>query len=166
VLPRCCVARPQKRSSVCSIGARPGITVYYRLNGEPAYHVDIAVYSDASCNTDRKTYLAKGKANSLPEHRIWEVADPEGLAETLLGKFKGGAQDQFRHVTRYLRRWNDENFDANCTARSIGITLQPKCHSRKEHVDKNHAHGGGACWAFTTGLACGWSGHHTHCQGT
>ncbi len=102
---------------------RPCITVYYRLNGEPAYHVDIAVYSDASCNRDGKTYLAKGKATSLPEHRIWEVADPEGLAETLLGKFKGGAQDQFRHVTRYLKRWKDENFDATGVARPIGVAL-------------------------------------------
>ena len=102
---------------------RPCVTVFYQRTGESIYHVDIAVYSDGSNNLDRKSRLAKGKEFSAPEHRVWEVSDPQGLASTILNRFDGNDRTQFRRVVRYLKRWKDENFSPTGHAAPLGIAL-------------------------------------------
>ena len=56
---------------------RPCVTVTYQEDGEPAYHVDFAVY--AANNNDGKLYIAKGKENSASDKRYWEESDPQEL---------------------------------------------------------------------------------------
>lgn len=104
---------------------RPCITVFYQREGEPIYHVDIAVYSDGSKNPDGKSRLAIGRENSAPEYRSWEVSDPQALTETILSRFEGANRDQFRRVIRYLKRWKDVNFpsDGNAAPLGIGLTI-------------------------------------------
>lgn len=102
---------------------RPCVTVYYQKDNEPVYHVDIAVYSDESCNSDGKKYLAKGKLNSSDKNKSWEVSDPKGLNEKVGGKYSDDDKSQFIRVIRYLKRWKDNNFPADGNASPIGIGL-------------------------------------------
>ncbi len=104
---------------------RPCVTVFYQCGNEPLYHVDLAVYSDSSTNSDALDYLAKGKLNSLSENRIWEQADPDGLVEAITSKHSGVEWEQFRRCIRNLKRWKDLEFssDGNSAPVGIGITL-------------------------------------------
>lgn len=104
---------------------RSCVTVFYQREGEAIYHVDIAVYSDASCNDDGKAKLAKGKRNSTADHRFWEVSQPELLEQTILDRFEGEDRGQFRRTIRYLKRWKDINFETtgNAAPRGIGLTV-------------------------------------------
>lgn len=102
---------------------RPCITVFYQNGEEPLYHVDLAVYSSASSNSDNKTCLGKGKTGSLPENRIWEEADPDGLIAVLTGKYSGENWEQFRRCIRYLKRWKDLKFPTDGNAAPVGIGL-------------------------------------------
>jgi hypothetical protein len=102
------------------------VTVFYQKEGEPIYHVDIAVYSDGEMNADRSDRLAKGKEHSTEEYRFWEVSNPQGLSDTIFARFEEGSdRDQFRRIVRYLKRWKDENFskDGNNAPRGIGLTI-------------------------------------------
>jgi hypothetical protein len=101
---------------------RPCVTVYYQAEGEPIYHVDLAIY--AAANADGKTYLALGKRESKAELRKWEESDPQRLVGTVNGKFTD-AEDgkQFRRNIRYLKRWRDENFPKEGHAAPRGIAL-------------------------------------------
>lgn len=103
----------------------PCVTVFYQSAGEPLYHVDLAVYSGRSANSDGLDYLAKGKPNSLSENRVWEEADPDGLVEAVSNRFSGEGWEQFRRCVRYLKRWKDLKFpsDGNSAPVGIGITL-------------------------------------------
>ena len=102
---------------------RSCVTVFYQREGEPIYHVDLAVYSEASQNADGQSRIAKGKANSAAEHRIWEISDPETLADTIFERFEGLDRAQFRRVVRYLKRWKDEHFPSDGWAAPPGIAL-------------------------------------------
>lgn len=103
---------------------RPCVTVEYQSNDEPLYHVDLAVYSRASANADGKDRLAVGREHSGSDHRSWEISDPEGLSETIMGRFASTPdRSQFRRVVRYLKRWKDENFRPEGNAAPIGIGL-------------------------------------------
>lgn len=102
---------------------RPCVTVFYQENGEPIYHVDIAVYSDGANTIDGKPRLAKGKEDSALEYRIWEISDPQGLADTVLARFTGNDRQQFRRIVRYLKRWRDLNFPEGGHARPLGVAL-------------------------------------------
>ncbi len=104
---------------------RPCVTVFYQSGDEPLYHVDLAVYSGSSANSDGLDYLAMGKLNSLSENRVWEEADPDGLVETITSKFSGEEWNQFRRCIRYLKRWKDLEFssEGNSAPVGIGITL-------------------------------------------
>lgn len=102
------------------------VTVFYQQDGEPIYHVDIAVYSDGEMNPDGADQLAKGKEFSTPGYRFWEVSDPQGLTHTILARFEEETdRAQFRRIVRYLKRWKDENFskDGNAAPRGIGLTI-------------------------------------------
>lgn len=102
---------------------RPCITVFYQSGDEPLYHVDLALYSAASSNFDNKTCLGKGMKGSLPENRIWEEADPDGLIIKLTGKYSGEDWEQFRRCLRYLKRWKDLKFSTDGNAAPVGIGL-------------------------------------------
>lgn len=102
---------------------RPCVTVYYQAEGEPIYHVDLAIYAGA--NPDGKVYLALGKRESATEARVWQESDPQGLIEVVKNRH-ADAEDakQFRRVIRVLKRWRDENFpkDGNAAPRGIALT--------------------------------------------
>lgn len=104
---------------------RSCVTVFYHMNDEPIYHVDIAVYSDGSENVDGKSRIAKGKENSTLEYRFWEVADPQALSDLIFSHFEGNNRAQFRRTVQYLKRWKDENFipDGNGAPLGIGLTV-------------------------------------------
>ncbi len=102
---------------------RPCVTVFYQIDDEPVYHVDLAIYSDESCNSDGKKYLAKGKPNSSEENKSWEISDPKGLADKVGDKYSGEEKSQFVRIIRYLKRWKDNNFSSNGNAAPIGIGL-------------------------------------------
>ena len=102
---------------------RPCVTVFYQNGEEPLYHVDLAVYSAAGSNSDNKTCLGKGKQGSLPENRIWEESDPDGLITALTGKYSGDDWEQFRRCLRYLKRWKDLKFTSDGNAAPVGIGL-------------------------------------------
>jgi hypothetical protein len=103
---------------------RSCVTVFYQQEGEPVYHVDLAIYSDNSCNPDGKMYLAKGKLNSTPEQRLWQESDPLGLMELIKNCFSNSRDaEQFRHTIRYLKRWKDIKFSSDGNAAPIGIGI-------------------------------------------
>ncbi|MBD2703411.1 nucleotidyltransferase [Spirosoma sp. BT702] len=103
---------------------RPCVTVFYQLNDEPIYHVDIAVYSSCVSNSDQKDYLATGRENSTTEFRLWIVSNPKRLADLLIGKYKdAGERAQFYRIIRYLKRWKDVQFDSNGYGAPRGIAL-------------------------------------------
>ena len=102
---------------------RSCVTVYYHKDDEPVYHVDLAVYSDESSNTDGKKYLAKGKQNSSDDNKFWEISEPQKLAEAIDNKYSGDDKTQFIRVIRYLKRWKDFKFSSNGNASPIGIGL-------------------------------------------
>lgn len=102
---------------------QPCVTVFYQEAGEPIYHVDLAVYSSGANNADGTTRLSRGKPNSDTANKIWEPSDPQGMADTILGRFSGEDRRQFRRIMRYLKRWRDENFPKEGHARPVGIGL-------------------------------------------
>ena len=102
---------------------RSCVTVFYQREGERVYHVDLAIYSEGSYNTDGQSCIAKGKAYSGTEHRVWEISDPMGLADTIFARFAGIDRAQFRRTVRYMKRWKDEHFQSEGTAAPPGIAL-------------------------------------------
>ena len=104
---------------------RSCVTVFYHCDGEPIYHVDIAVYSDGEYNADGKPYTAKGKQYSAPEHRFWKVSDPQQLTVVLFDKFSEADRPQFRRIVRIWKRWKAVNFPkaGNGAPNGIGLTV-------------------------------------------
>ncbi|MCL5960660.1 MAG: nucleotidyltransferase [Chloroflexi bacterium] len=100
------------------------VTVWYQQQGEPIYHVDLAIYSDGSCNPGGKTYLAKGKLYSRADARLWEEADPRRLI-VLIKSCQQDSEDaeQFRRIIRYLKRWRDVKFSSSGNAAPVGIGI-------------------------------------------
>jgi len=100
----------------------PCVTVTYQEGGEPAYHVDLAIY--AADNIDGKLYLAKGKPESKPENKKWEASSPQELLDTIRGYFSNlDDRAQFRRVIRYLKRWKDIKFTDGGNSKPTGIAL-------------------------------------------
>lgn len=102
---------------------RSCVTVSYQEDGEPIYHVDIAIYVDGSEEPDGKARLAKGHENSADEYRVWELSEPQALIDLIEGKFTDNHRAQFRRVIQYLKRWRDENFSLDGHAAPLGIGL-------------------------------------------
>lgn len=100
----------------------PCVTVTYIEQGEPKYHVDLAIY--AAANSDGKHYLARGRQGSADTHRVWEESDPKALINTLNDRFADTEDDaQFRRVIRMMKRWRDSNFPSGGHASPRGIAL-------------------------------------------
>ena len=104
---------------------RPCVRVQYHKNYQKAYHVDIAIYTKEESNwSGTKYYLSKGFVNGKDEEKIWEVAEPFKLKETLKNQYRSKeSNEQFRRIIRFLKRWKDENFTAKGNARPTGIAL-------------------------------------------
>jgi len=100
---------------------RPCVTVNYISGGKTAYHVDLAIYSQDASGT---LYLAKGKENSAPEHRIWEASDPKGLTKLVCSAFDDTEElSQYRRCIRYLKRWRHWQFSGSGAPLSIALTV-------------------------------------------
>lgn len=104
---------------------RSCVTVYYHRAGEPVYHVDLAVYAqEPGSFWGHDLFIAKGKVNSLPEHRLWEPSDPRGLVRWVSKRFPNGEdEEQFLRVVRALKRWKSENFKSDGASAPSGIVL-------------------------------------------
>jgi hypothetical protein len=103
---------------------RPCVTVNYMRDGEPEFHVDLALYVKRS---DGLLVLAKGKEGSASEHRVWEPAEPKELTELICKAFsKDNELAQYRRCIRYLKRWRDVHFSNGGAPLSIGITFAAK----------------------------------------
>lgn len=100
---------------------RSCVTVTYQIDGESAYHVDFAIY--AAENADGKMYIAKGKEFSSEENKKWELSDPQGLIDTIKGKYSGDDAAQFRRVIRYMKKWRTHQFSSEGNGAPTGISL-------------------------------------------
>lgn len=100
---------------------RSCVTVTYQIDGESAFHVDFAVY--AANNADGKMYIAKGKEFSSDDNKKWELADPQGLIDSVRGKFSGDDAAQFRRVIRYMKKWKTHKFPSSGNEAPTGISL-------------------------------------------
>lgn len=100
---------------------RSCVTVTYQIDGESAYHVDFAIY--AAENADGKMYIAKGKEFSSDENKKWELSDPQGLIDTVKGKYSGDDAAQFRRVIRYMKKWRTHQFSSGGNGAPTGISL-------------------------------------------
>lgn len=104
---------------------RSCVTVRYKQGGEPAYHVDLAVYTyDDPDGENRKLLIAKGKRNSDDDQRYWEASDPVGLIDWVSARFTDeDDRAQFFRVIRALKRWKTERFSVTGNAAPSGIAL-------------------------------------------
>ncbi|RBP42821.1 nucleotidyltransferase domain-containing protein [Garciella nitratireducens] len=102
------------------------VTVTYKKDGEPSYHVDLVVYVyEDKEDKDSQIYIAKG-INSDKDSQKWEMADPKGLVDYINdGVERGEQRDQFRRVLRYIKRWKHRRFavQGHCEPPSIGLNL-------------------------------------------
>lgn len=98
---------------------RPCVTVTYLRNGEPDYHVDLAVYVKRS---DACLDIAMGKENSTEENRVWEISDPKELTKKINDKYSGQEGAQYRRSIRYLKRWRNNKFTNGGAPLSIALT--------------------------------------------
>jgi len=105
----------------------PCITVQYQQKGEPAFHVDLAVYAQ-----DRygRLHLARGKEHSGAAYFSWQACDPKGLTSTLGNRWSGEDAAQFRRVVQYLKRWKDVHFPTTGNAAPVGVGLTVLAHLR------------------------------------
>lgn len=104
---------------------RSCVTVYYQRDGEPVYHVDLAVYTQEPRFLDEpQLFIAKGKTNSGEEKRCWEPSDPLGLIRWVERRHSDREEErQFLRVIRALKRWKGENFKAEGASAPTGIML-------------------------------------------
>lgn len=104
---------------------RSCVTVRYKENGEPAYHVDLAIYAYDNPESDnRKLLIAKGKRNSEESQRFWEESDPQGLIDWVNARFTDeDDRAQFFRVIRALKRWKTEHFSTSGNEAPSGIGL-------------------------------------------
>jgi hypothetical protein len=98
----------------------PCITITYQREGEPIYHVDLAVYASHGGST----FLARGVVGSSKQDDRWDPADPAGLvAYVKTHPSDASHREQWRRVVRYLKRWKDLRFSSEGQAAPRGIAL-------------------------------------------
>lgn len=102
---------------------RPCVTVEYLRDGEPIYHIDLALYSCEYGDSDGQTFLARGKETSSAEEIEWQISSARELTDVILNKYTDSShKKQFRRIVRYLKRWKDEKLGHKNTP-SIGLTV-------------------------------------------
>lgn len=101
---------------------KPCVRVQYHEEGEIAYHVDFACYSNS--NSDSQTYLSKGKPNSVSADITWELSEPKELKSKINNKLTA-TEDclQFKRVIRYIKRWKDFQFQNTTDGKPTGIAI-------------------------------------------
>lgn len=113
------------------------VTVKYKVDGEQAFHVDLAIYGyDDPQGEPKRLFLAKGQRGSDEDNRWWEASDPRGLIEWVKNRFQDAERQQFLRVIRALKRWKTEKFktDGQNAPSGIGLTVaagewfQPQVH--------------------------------------
>lgn len=103
---------------------RSCVTIYYKLDGEQGYHVDLAIYALSRADaTDGQLFLAKGKLGADEKSRSWEPSDPKGLLKWVSGRFKDKEAEQYRRIVRCLKRWKTERFAVDGNGAPTGISL-------------------------------------------
>lgn len=103
---------------------RSCVTVNYMRDGEPEYHVDLAIYAKRD---DNLLDLAKGKESSGESFRVWEVSDQKKLTELICSALKDTAElAQYHRCIRYLKRWRDVQFRNGGAPLSIALTVAAK----------------------------------------
>lgn len=101
---------------------KPCVTVQYLNNGEPEFHVDLALYADD--NSNGKTYISKGKPTSASADKVWEVSNPKLLKEKINTRFSDAEdRSQMKRIIRYLKRWKDLKFKDSGNEKPTGIAL-------------------------------------------
>ncbi|WP_224250141.1 nucleotidyltransferase domain-containing protein [Hyalangium gracile] len=101
---------------------RPCITVYYQQEGEPVYHVDLAIMAKDPYTGGLR--LAIGKENSAQSQREWQNDDRKGFMTAVENRFSTSEDAaQFRRVIRYLKRWKDKHFSSEGHAAPTGLSL-------------------------------------------
>ena len=95
------------------------VRVQYVRVGQPRFHVDLAVYRERQWGGGLE--LAVGKEHSATVE--WSPSDPKGLISHYDARHSGEARDQFRRVTRYLKRWKDVHFPSHGNAAPIGVGI-------------------------------------------
>ena len=107
----------------------PCVTVAYHSAGKETMHIDFPIY--ASYNN--QLYLARGKENS--KDYLWEIADPEGLNEYFIEKFKD--YPQLRRLVRYIKKWKQEQYKDSINTHevppSVALTILA-CQNYKPYV--------------------------------
>jgi hypothetical protein len=99
------------------------IRVQYVQEGLPKFHVDFAVYSSPDCNSDKRTYIAKGKPTISSDQNKWEISEPKKLKTLIADKFSDSLEkSQFLRAIRFYKRWKDENF-TSVNGKPTGIAL-------------------------------------------
>lgn len=100
---------------------RPCVTVTYMKDGQPEYHVDLAIYVKSPA--DSELQLAVGREFSTADQMEWLFSDPKGLINKINNCYSGDDRKQFKRVIRYLKRWKDKRFSNSAEAPlSIGLT--------------------------------------------
>lgn len=100
---------------------RPCVTVNYIRGEITDYHVDLVLYC---ARPDGKLAIGKGRENSEPEFRFWEIADPKELTKLICEAFVDSADlAQYRRCVRYLKRWRDVQFSNGGAPLSIALTV-------------------------------------------
>jgi hypothetical protein len=125
---KCLVADSlEGHTEIGTVIRRSCVTVYYKLGGEQAYHVDLAVYAyDNPDSPQKQLFIAKGKRGSDEANRDWETSDPLGLSDWVENRFPDeAATTQYLRVIRALKRWKTEKFktDGNNAPSGIGLTV-------------------------------------------
>ncbi len=99
---------------------RPCVTVTYQKDGNPDYHVDLAIY--VKLEDEEYLEIAMGKENSSEENQEWQGSDPKGLIDKINNHYDGDDRTQFKRVIRYLKRWRDKQFKNGGAPISIALT--------------------------------------------
>jgi hypothetical protein len=100
----------------------PCVTVTYKENGKPSFHIDLTTYS--TTNNDGYIYLAKGKPTSKEENKVWQKSDPKQLTKIIKDHLTDSEdRAQFRRVVRYMKRWKDIKFTSGGHSKPTGIAL-------------------------------------------
>lgn len=93
-------------------------------------HIDIPIYSKSNAGFYK---LAVGKKNSDENNREWSDSDPKGLIDWINAKDNSAIYEtqklqQFKRLTRYLKRWRNFNFHEDTSRKvfSIGLTVMLK----------------------------------------
>ena len=99
---------------------RPCVTVTYFKDGEPDYHVDLAVY--VKIEGEDYYEIAMGKEHSAEENQEWQESDPKGLIKEINERHSGDDRSQFKRIIRYLKRWRDKQFNNGGAPISIALS--------------------------------------------